>query len=131
MPLSPPRRHHNPTALKNLNAAWNPIDPAPSPPVPPAPVNANVTNVILTAGGGVLVLFDRQVNIDPANPPLTWTFSSAGLQAGGANFNWVVEVIPNGSVVVGDTMYIGDADPGARTPEGGFVNGTTLGVSAG
>ena len=128
MPLSPPRRHHNPTALKNLNAAWNPVDPVPTPPVP---VNANVTNVILTAGGGVLVLFDQQVNIDPANPPLTWTINGAGLQAGGANFNYAVEVNPGGSVAVGDPMVIGDSDPGARTPEGGFVNGTTIGVSAG
>ena len=128
-----PLSHHSKkevSALKTLDPGWE-VPPTPLPDPPPPPTNANVTNIILTAGGGIILLFDQPVNVDLANPPLTWMFGSAGLQAGGFNFNNGAEVVPNGTVVVGDTAVIGDADPAARTPEGGFVSGTTMGVSAG
>ena len=125
-----PTRHahrHNEAALKTLLPGWS--DPLPGPPdPPPTPVNANVTNIFLTAGGAVMLLFDIPVIVDPSNPPTTWTFGSAGLQTGGYSAGTAVEVYPNGTVLVGDAAIIGDADPAARTPEGGYVNGISMGI---
>ena len=130
MPLHPPRRHHNPAALKNLDGGWvTPVTPVPGP--PPAPVNANVTQIILSAGGDILLFFDRAVNIDLGSPPTSWMFNGTSPIAGGFNAGNAAEVVPGGAVGVGDTAVIGDGDPGARTPEGGYVNGATMGVSAG
>lgn len=130
MPLRPPRKRHNPAALKNLDGTWvTPVTPVPGP--PPAPVDANVTQIILSAGGDILLFFDRVVNIDLGSPPASWTFNGVSLNAGGFNGGTAVEVVPAGTVVVGDTAVIGGGDPAARTPEGGYVIGVTMGVSSG
>ena len=123
----PARSVHNRADPRNVAGNFALPDPAPVPP----PVNANVIAIILTAGGDVLLMFDRPVNVDHANPPATWTFGGSGLQAGGVDFTSATEVVPNGTVSVGDTATIGDSDPAARTPEGGYVNGMSGGVSAG
>ena len=125
----PARSAHNRTDPRNVAGNFAVPDPAPTP-LPP-PVNANVIAVILTAGGDVLLMFDRPVNVDHANPPATWTFGASGLQAGGMDFTSATEVVPSGTVSVGDTATIGDSDPAARTPDGGYVNGISTGISAG
>ena len=88
-------------------------------------------NIILTAGGDILMLFDIPVIVDAVNPPSTWTFGAIPLQSGGFSVGSAAEVVPNGSVLVGDTAVIGDSDPAARTVSGGYVNGISMGVSAG
>ena len=123
----PARSAHNRADPRNVAGNFALPDPAPVPP----PVNANVIAIILTAGGDLLLMFDRPVNVDHANPPATWMFGTSGLQAGGMDFTSATEVVPSGVVSVGDTATIGDSDPAARTPDGGFVNGGSFGVSAG
>ena len=112
-------------SLPGLSVYENPLPP------PPTPVNANITAVFLTAGGDLVIMFDGPVSIDHGSPPTTWTFGGMGLVPGGVDFVAATEVVPNGTVNVGDTAVIADGDPAARTPSGGFVNGGTFGVSAG
>ena len=122
--------HHDPKSLRELNPPW--AAPSTPPPDPaPAPENANVLNVILSAGGDILIVFDRPVNVDTGNPPTTWTFNGIPLIAGGFSSGTAAEVVPGGVVGVGDTAVIGGDDPAARTPLGGYVNGLSTGVSAG
>ncbi len=122
--------HRDPKSLRELNPPWAaPSTPPPDP--PPAPENANVLNVILSAGGDILIVFDRPVNVDAGSPPTTWTFDGVSLIAGGFSSGTAAEVVPGGGVSVGDTAVIGGGDPAARTPLGGYVNGITMGVSAG
>ena len=129
LPITPHRKSDL-HGIRELDPTFH-APPTPVPDPPPPPPNANVTNIILTAGGGVILFFDLPVIIDLGNPPATWTFGAAGLQPGGVNFNCASEVIPNNTVLVGDTAVIGDADPAARTPDGGYVNGTSMGVASG
>ena len=125
--LTPPLRPSTPRPPDDRSAAAVP----PPPPPPPPPVNASVTAVFLTAGGDLILMFDGPVIIDHGSPPATWTFGGVGLTAGGMDFASASELVPNGTVNVGDSAVLGDADPAARTPEGGFVNGGMFGVSAG
>ena len=105
--------------------------PTPPPPPPPPPVNANVTAVFLTAGGDLILMFDGPVLIDHGSPPTTWTFGGVGLSGGGSDYAAAAELVPAGTVYTGDSAVIGADDPAARTPEGGYVNGGTFGVSGG
>ena len=123
----PARSAHNRADPRNVAGNFALPDPAPVPP----PINASVMAILLTAGGDLLLMFDRPVIVDHANPPATWTFGAGGLQAGGMDFTSATEVVPSGVVNIGDTATIGDGDPAARTPDGGYVSGVSMGVSAG
>ena len=100
------------------------------PPPPPPPADATVLAVYLLENGDLLIEFDMPVIIDHDHPPATWTFGGATLAAGGSDSGSSSELVPLGAVYVGDTAVIGSGDPAARTPEGGYVYGATMGVSA-
>ena len=91
----------------------------------PAP-NANVVRVFLSYEGGILVLFDRAVEVDQANPPTTWSFNGSTSLQPGYGFNLPLGagayLLLNGIVSPGNPVVIGADDPAARTPLGGYVN---------
>ena len=97
---------------------------------PLPPINVNVTRVFLSYENGIVVLFDGPVEVDVDNPPTTWSFNGGtSLQPGyGLNFPQGVYLLANTPVSPGDAVIIGAADPAARTPGGGYVNGGMLTV---
>ena len=107
------------------------VPPPEAPAPPPPPTNANVLAVILAAGGTVVILFDFPVNIDQGAPPLSWTVGGNNFTPGGTGYFASASMLMANPPSVGDTVVIGGGDPAARTPEGGYVNGTTMGLSAG
>ena len=122
--LRPPRRRHNPTALKNLNSHWNPVDPA------PPPANVNLLEVFLLQSGALVLEFDGPVIIDSDNPPTTWSFNgTTSIQPGILNYGTSCYLIPNGPANAGDPVVFAANDPAARTPGGGYVNAVTTVVS--
>ena len=49
-------------------------------------VNASLLRVFETVNGGLLLMFDRIVTVDPDNPPTTWSVNgSTSIQPGRAN----------------------------------------------
>jgi hypothetical protein len=75
-------------------------------------------------------MFDGEVIVDPDHPPTTWSFNGiTSIQPGSLNFGTSTYIILNGSVGSGDPVIFAADDPGARTPEGGYVNGVTMVVS--
>jgi hypothetical protein len=120
----PHRRTRKPgRTLRNVAANWEI-------PVAPAAVNANVIEAFVLASGAMMIVFDRNVTVDMAAPPTTWAINgSASIQPGGFNYGTSCYLIFNGSAGPGDPVVIGAADPAARTPEGGYVNGAVTAVS--
>jgi hypothetical protein len=88
-------------------------------------VNANVLRVLLTHEAGVMLLFDKKVEVDQASPPTTWSFNgNTSIQPGsGFNFDNGTYFLLNGFVAPGQSVVIGANDPAARTADGGYVNG--------
>lgn len=92
-----------------------------------AATNANLLRVIETYEGGLLLMFDRLVTVDPASPPTTWSFhGSTSIQPGCIKYGTSVYLIVNGIVNPGDAVIIAADDPAARTPSGGYVNGGSM-----
>ena len=96
----------------------------------PVAVNANITRIFLSFDSGVVMLFDRPVAIDPVSPPTTWSFHGVTWIQAGSGFDFPVGTFfyLNGPVNPGDPVVIGADDPGARTPDGGYVNGGSFTV---
>ena len=91
------------------------------------PANANLLRVFETIGGALLLMFDRVVIVDPDHPPTTWSFhGNTSIQTGCINYGNSVYLILNGIVNPGDAVILAANDPGARTPEGGYVNAASL-----
>ena len=115
----------DPQSPRELNP---PFDLPPTP--PPVPVNANLQRVLLLNSGGLLLMFDRDVIVDSGLPPTTWAFNgNASIQSGAINFPLSSYIIINGFANSGDPVVLGADDPGARTTDGGYVNGVTMVVS--
>ena len=94
------------------------------------PANANLLRVFETVDGGLLLMFDRVVTVDPDNPPTTWAFNHvASIQPGCVNYGASVYLISNGTVDPGNAVVLAANDPAARTPDGGYVNAGMLVVS--
>ena len=92
--------------------------------------NANVVDIFLLATGALVIVFDRDVIVDPVNPPTTWSFNGiTSIQSGAINLGNCVYLILNGIVNNGDPVTFAANDPGARTIDGGYVNGVTTAVS--
>ena len=104
----------------------------PEPPRPAAaPTNVNLLQVNLFASGALLLMFDGIVTVDVANPPTTWSFNgTTSIQEGYTiNYGTSVYLLLNGPADFGAPVVIAANDPGARTPDGGYVNAATLVVS--
>jgi hypothetical protein len=114
-----PRSHRNRVSPRNTD---------PARPVPAA--NVNLARALLLNTGGLLLMFDGPVFVDPDHPPETWSFNGIrSIQPGGLNFGDSVYLILNGGVGNGDPVVLAANDPAARTPGGGFVNGAVTVIS--
>jgi hypothetical protein len=98
--------------------------------VRPTAANANLERVLLLASGALLLMFDGEVDVDVDHPPTTWSFNGiTSIQPGSLHFGASTYIILNGSAGSGDPVVIAADDPGARTPDGGYVNGVVTVVS--
>ena len=94
------------------------------------PSNANLMKVLLLASGALLLEFDGPVIVDSSSPPTTWSFHGiTSIQTGAVNFGQSVYLIVDGVINSGDPVVFAGGDPGARTPEGGYVNAVSTVVS--
>ena len=117
-----------PKSPRELVPPWN--VPATPPTPPPVPANGNLQRVLLLNSGALLLMFDREVIVDPVNPPTTWSFHGVtSIQSGSLNFGTSSYIILDGVVNSGDPVHIAAGDPGARTADGGYVNSAVLVVS--
>ena len=91
------------------------------------PANANVMRIFLSYDEGIVMLFDRPVIVDLDNPPTTWSFNGGTWIQAGYGFNFPAGggtyFLLNSPVNPGNAVVLGANDPGARTPQGGYVNG--------
>ena len=95
-----------------------------------ASANANLIEVLLLNSGALLLEFDGPVNIDPDNPPTTWSFNHiSSIQAGVMNYGQSAYLILNGIVNSGQPVVFLANDPAARTPGGGYVNAVNTVIS--
>ena len=108
-----------------LRRRSEPLKPAAGP-----AINVNVTQVFLSIDGGIVMIFDGPVTVDPDNPPTTWSFNGqTWLQTGCINYGTSVYLILNGPVNPGNAVIIAADDPAARTPSGEYVNAVSLTVA--
>jgi hypothetical protein len=126
MPATARRHKHAKTGLPTLSPGYQPPDPNPV-----TPANANVTEVLVLVSGALVIVFDREVILDTLNPPTTWTLGdNTFILPGSLNFGTSCYIPPNSGIGPGDPIIIRANDPGARTPDGGYVNAVTTVVSS-
>ena len=94
--------------------------------------NANLQRVLLLSSGALLLMFDGPVTVNALAPPTTWSFNGITAIVPGAalDFGTSTYIIVDAPINSGDPVIFAANDPGARTPDGGYVNAVTMAVSA-